>query len=60
MFWVGDDNGRVCLIRRGLLLRAYIERFRDAAQSLGAYVIVAGVLLHIISGVGEERDAAAS
>lgn len=26
----------------------------------GAYVIVAGVLLHIISGVGEETDAAAS
>ena len=26
----------------------------------GAYVIVAGVLLHIISGVGEERDASAS
>lgn len=25
----------------------------------GAYVIVAGVMLHIISGVGEERDASA-
>lgn len=60
--WFGSGMIMVAsaLFVAGFFYEPTLKDLETPLSHWGTYVIVAGVLLHIISGVGEERDAAAS